>query len=293
MLIDFHTHTSASDGALDPRELLRRARDGGIQLLAITDHDTLAGYEAAAAYHRLNPGRTRLVSGVELSCRWSGTTIHVLGLGIDCKHPEMVRAMAIMAAARRQRGEMIARRLAALGFPGGLEGALEQAGSSQLGRPHFADWMVGQGHAKDHNQAYDRYLGQGKPGDVKECWPTLAEVVGWVEASGGTAVIAHPLKYRFTGLKLRRLVVDFMAAGGRGIEVRSGNQPPDQIKRIRRLADEFGLAVSVGSDFHRDVPYGAHLGVDTAPYEGLPGVWEQWVDASDRTPALQNGRDRL
>ena len=293
MLIDFHTHTSASDGALDPRELLRRAQDGGIQMLAITDHDTVAGYAAAAAYHSLNPGPTRLVPGVELSCLWSGATVHVIGLGIDCKHPAMVRGMTTMAAARRQRGEEIARRLAALGFPGGLEGALEKAGASHLGRPHFADWMVERGHAKDHHQAYARYLGQGKPGDVKVCWPVLAEVVGWVEASGGTAVIAHPLKYSFTGLKLRRLVVDFIAAGGGGIEARSGNQSPDQIKRIRRLAGEFGLAVSIGSDFHRDAPYGARLGVDTSPYEGLPGVWEQWVDASAHIPVLKQVRDSL
>jgi len=278
VLIDFHTHTSASDGALDPLELLRRAQEGGVQLLAITDHDTVAGYKAAAAYHRLHPGGVVLVPGVELSCQWSGATIHILGLGIQCEHPAMVRGMATMAAARRERGQVIARRLAALGFPGAYEGARLKAGASQLGRPHFADWMVEQGHARDHGQAFERHLGRGKPGDVKVCWPTLAEIVGWIGASGGTAVIAHPLKYQFTGLKLRRLVVDFLAAGGRGIEVRSGNQPRDQVQRVRRLAEEYGLAASVGSDFHRDAPYAAALGVDSSPYDGSPSVWEQWLD---------------
>ncbi len=119
---------------------------------------------------------------------------------------------------------MIASRLASRGFAGALQGALEQAGDSQLGRPHFAAWMVQQGHVRDHNQAFDQYLGQGKTGDVKAFWPELAEVTRWIVASGGAAVIAHPLKYRFTGMKLRRLVVDFVAAGGCGIEVLSGYQ---------------------------------------------------------------------
>ena len=103
-----------------------------------------------------------------------------------------------------------------------------QAGDSQLGRPHFAAWMVEQGHVADLNQAFDRYLGQGKTGDVKAFWPELAEVTGWIVAAGGVAVIAHPLKYRFTRMKLRRLVMDFMAAGGAAIEIISGRQTADQ-----------------------------------------------------------------
>ena len=104
MLIDFHTHTSASDGALDPCELVARALASDINLLAITDHDTVAGYEAAAAYHREHPGGMRLIPGIELSCQWSGTTIHILGLGIDCEHPAMRAAVAQMDTARQERG---------------------------------------------------------------------------------------------------------------------------------------------------------------------------------------------
>jgi len=277
VLIDFHTHTTASDGALDPRELMARALAAGVEVLAITDHDTVAGYEAAAAYHSRDAGGTRLIPGVELSCQWSGTTIHVLGLGIDCDHPAMQDALLRMAAARRERGETIAERLAKRGFPGALQGALALAGDSQLGRPHFAAWMVGQGHVRDENEAFDRYLGQGKPGDVKAFWPQLSEVVAWIVASGGTAVIAHPLKYRFTGMKLRRLVEAFAAAGGRGIEVLSGNQSRDQVDHLQRVASEYNLEVSAGSDFHRDTPYGAGLGVESAPFAGMRGVWERWA----------------
>lgn len=277
VLIDFHTHTLASDGALGPDALLCKARDEGVEMLAITDHDTIAGYVSVVAHHRRDPGGMRLISGVELSCVWSGATIHILGLGFDCQHPVMRAGMATMAVAREKRGEVIGERLARKGMPGALEGALATAGDSQLGRPHFAAWMVEQGHVGDHNQAFDRYLGQGKIGDVKVCWPELAQVVHWIVESGGAAVIAHPLKYRLTRSKLSRLIADFQAAGGVAIEVQSGRQSRDEISHLRRLAVEFGLEVSIGSDFHSEAPYRASLGVESSPFAGLPGIWERWA----------------
>jgi 3',5'-nucleoside bisphosphate phosphatase len=280
MLIDFHTHTTASDGALDPCELVARALDSHIELLAITDHDTMAGHKAAAAYHRESPGGMQLIAGIEFSCRWSGVTIHILGLDVDAEHPVMREALVTMAAARIERGEKIAKRLAARGFHGALEGALQEAGESQLGRPHFAAWMVAQGYVEDPNRAFDLYLGQGKTGDVKAFWPELAEVVGWIVAAGGAAVIAHPLKYRFTGMKLRRLIEAFVAAGGCGIEVLSGRQTRDQTAQLSRLARDYDLEVSLGSDFHRDAPYSAELGVESTPFDGLRCVWERWLPAA-------------
>ena len=276
VLIDFHTHTSASDGALSPCELMARAAASKVELLAITDHDTVAGYEAAAAYHTENPSGMRLIPGIEFSCQWSGVTIHILGLGVDCEHPVMRAGLERMAAARKERGAKIASRLESRGFDGALQGALMQAGDSQLGRPHFAAWMVEQGHVRDPNQAFDRYLGQGKIGDVKAFWPELAEVTQWIKSSNGVAVIAHPLKYRFTGTKLRRFIAAFVAAGGRGMEVLSGRQTSDQTKHLVRLARDFDLEVSVGSDFHRDAPYSAPLGVESAPFGHLRGVWQRW-----------------
>ena len=111
---------------------------------------------------------------------------------------------------------------------------------------------------------------------MKAFWPELAEVVGWIVASGGVAVIAHPLKYRFTGMKLRRLIAAFVAAGGRGIEVLSGRQTRDETAHLSRLARDYDLEVSLGSDFHRDAPYSAALGVESAPFQELRGVWERW-----------------
>ncbi|MBT5007842.1 MAG: PHP domain-containing protein [Halieaceae bacterium] len=275
MLIDFHTHTTASDGALTPAEMLGRAAEAGIELLAITDHDTMAGYLAAAALGAQYPN-VGLVPGVEYSCRWSGTTIHVVGLGMDCEHPAMREGLAMLGQARQERGIKIAQRLEAKGFPGALAGALAEAGESQLGRPHFASWMVGQGHVKDHSEAFDKYLGQGKTGDVKAFWPELADVVQWIVQAGGAAVIAHPLKYRFTRMKLRRLVIDFREAGGQAIEVLSGRQTPDQIGQLQRLANEFQLEVSAGSDFHRDGPYSPALGIELGRLQSPLGVWQRW-----------------
>lgn len=276
VLIDFHTHTNASDGALSPRELLGRARERQLAMLAITDHDTVAGYRTAAADYTESAGEMRLIPGVEFSCRWSGTTIHILGLGMDCDHRAMQEALQMLDTARVERGKTIAGRLEKLGFTGALAGARAEAGASQLGRPHFASWMVSCGHVSDHSEAFDKYLGQGKTGDVKAFWPELATVVRWIVDAGGVAVIAHPLKYKFTRMKLRRMVVDFMAAGGEAMELASGNQTSDQTAQLRRLATEFALEVSVGSDFHRDRTYSPQPGVELPRMDGLRGVWERW-----------------
>lgn len=272
MLIDFHTHTTASDGALSPAALLARAAERGVSLLAITDHDTVDGCVTAQQCLADFPG-LRLVSGIELSSQWSGCTVHVVGLGMDCDHPAMRAGLAHIDAARRERGHKIAERLASHGMHGALEGALALAGSSQLGRPHFADWMVQAGYVSDVRTAFHRWLGQGRIGDVKCCWPALVTAVQWVVAAGGIAVLAHPHHYRFTGMKLRRLVADFAAAGGGAIEVCSGRPVPAQVAHLRRLARDFALAVSAGSDFHRDGPYQTPIGVDATQYSDLDGVW--------------------
>jgi predicted metal-dependent phosphoesterase TrpH len=286
--IDFHTHSKASDGALTPAELLQRAVARDIELFALTDHDTVAGYREALAICQVEPGMPQLISGVEYSCRWSGTTIHIVGLGMDCDHPAMAEGLARLSTARGERGVKIAERLAKCGFEGALEGAREQAGSSQLGRPHFAAWMIEQGHVKDFNTAFDKYLGQGKTGDVKAFWPELAEVVNWIVAADGTAIIAHPLKYKFTRMKLRRLVIDFIAAGGGALEIQNGRQTADQTSQLSRLALEFKLAVSIGSDFHREGSYSPDVGVELPRLEGLEGVWERFL--SPQAGACSKGK---
>lgn len=271
MIIDFHTHSHASDGALSPQELLAQAGAAGISEFALTDHDTVAGYRLLLQQEL--PADLTLVAGVELSCEWGGATIHVLGLGMDIDNAQFVAGLAQLSAGRQERAQIIAARLEKVGMPGALEGAIVEAGESQLGRPHFAAWMVAQGHVSDINSAFDKYLGAGKLGDVKTCWPKLAEVVSWIVDAGGSAILAHPLKYKFTRSKLRRMLADLVAAGGAGMEVLSGRQQPDQTADLCKLARELDLLGSVGSDFHQEYQYGAALGVDIAR---LPADMKLW-----------------
>lgn len=268
--VDFHTHTLASDGALTPVELLDRASAAGLAMLAVTDHDTLAGYRDIR--DKAAEAGVQLVSGVELSSQWSGAGVHVVGLGFDVDAPALVEGIATLQAARVGRAQEIAARLEKRGYVGALAGALACAGASQIGRPHFARWMVQAGHVGDSAAAFDRYLGRGKIGDVKACWPSLASVTGWLVAAGGIAVLAHPLHYRFTRTKLRRLLAEFRAAGGRGLEILSGRQESTQTAALAKLAADFDLYASVGSDFHRDTPYGPSLGVESRHMKGVPNV---------------------
>ncbi len=264
MIIDFHTHSHASDGALAPRELLQEAAAAGVQQFALTDHDTVAGYRALVEDDGAVPAGMQLLAGTELSTLWSGVGIHVVGLGMDIDHPVLRAGLDVLDAARRERAGLIAARLERLGMPGALAGAQAAAGVSQIGRPHFAAWMVAQGHVKDANQAFDKYLGAGKTGDVKTCWPSLAEATGWIVAAGGTAVLAHPLKYRMTRAKLKRCLKDFASAGGSAMEVYSGRQTEEQTRDLCKLAVAQGLLASVGSDFHAHWDYGPRLGFDVS-----------------------------
>jgi len=274
LLVDFHTHTQASDGALEPSALLQRAEETGLAMLAITDHDTLAGYFAVSQQPST---QVSLIPGVELSCVWGATTIHVVGLAFDPKAASINAVVSQLQRARLDRAEKIAQRLEKRGMAGALAGAKANAQSSQLGRPHFARWMVEQGHVSDMNAAFDKFLGQGKVGDVKAFWPPLEDAVLAIVDAGGMAVLAHPLKYKFTRMKLNALCAAFKSAGGLSLEIINGNQTTDETKQLSLLAQKWGFAVSVGSDFHRDWQFGARIGVDSALAGGLPAVWEQFT----------------
>jgi predicted metal-dependent phosphoesterase TrpH len=253
-------------------ELLRRAKTAGVRKFALTDHDTTAGY--LSVRHTSEADDVGLISGVELSCRWATTAIHVVGLNFDADAPQMMAMVEQLTLSRQERAEKIAARLAGVGICGALEGAQAVAKESQIGRPHFATWMAEMGAVGSVTEAFDKYLGTGKIGDVKMFWPPLSDVVQAIRTSGGVAILAHPLKYRLTGMKLRALVNDFKTAGGGALEILNGRQPETDLKRLNQLADGCGLMRSVGSDFHRDFEYGPKLGIDV---ERLPDgiyVWD-------------------
>src|SRR5471032_1834920 len=222
MNVDLHCHSTASDGALAPAVLVARAHEHGVRVLALTDHDTLDGLEEArAAALALD---MQLVNGIELSCTWGGATIHVLGYGFDVNAPVLVEAIARLHDGRWLRAEEISRKLAIKGMPGALEGA--RAIQQELGdsgnapaRPHFADFLVRAGFVKDSAEAFRKWLGAGKLGDVKLHWPTLEDTVGTLRESGAWVSLAHPWHYDFTRSKRRKLIGDYIQAGGHAIEV--------------------------------------------------------------------------
>lgn len=283
MRVDLHCHSTASDGQLSPTALVERAHGRGVRVLALTDHDTLDGLpEARRAAQTLG---MELVDGVELSCTWGGATIHVLGYGFDATAEPLVKALDELHRARWTRAEEIGRRLEAKGMPGAFEGA--RAVQAELGdsenapaRPHFAEFLLRQGYVKDRAEAFRKWLGAGKLGDVKQHWPSLADAVGTLRAAGAWISLAHPYQYDFTRTKRRKLVADFIAAGGHALEVCNGPQPAEQVGVLSILVREFGLMVTAGSDFHGPSDW-SELGLYRSVPEDLPLLWPRFASAEN------------
>lgn len=271
MIADLHCHSNASDGSLSPPELVERARLQGVQMLAITDHDTLDGYWQVAPCEELD-----LVAGIELSCVWGKASVHIVGLNVDPMNSVLCEGIARQHEAREKRALVIAERLEKRGFTGSYEGALKLAAGGQLGRPHFAQFLVDSGQVGSFNEVFKKYLGAGKPGDVKALWPGMDEVVGWILASGGVPVLAHPLHYKMTATRLRGLLVDFKGSGGLALEVNSGQQAPDRTRYLSQLCQQFDLFASCGSDFHRPGQAWNELGTGSQLPASCRPVWSLW-----------------
>ncbi|MFL1466259.1 PHP domain-containing protein [Marinobacter sp. HN1S83] len=272
--IDLHCHSTASDGALAPADVVRRAVEQGVSHLALTDHDTIEGLPEAQA--AADASGITLISGTELSCLWKTQTIHVVGLDFDRDSPAFVEALARQHENRWARARMIDERLQKVGVADLLEKATDKAGGDVPGRPHFARVLVEEGKVKDSAQAFKRYLGAGKPGDVRAFWPELSEVVQWITEAGGVAVLAHPRKYRMTATKLRNLIHDFIRAGGRSIEVSTSGQSSGDLGFLAELCRRQELLASQGSDFHFPGAPWCELGNIVKMPDGLEPVWHHF-----------------
>jgi|TARA_Y100001968_G_C19380521_1_gene730075 predicted metal-dependent phosphoesterase TrpH len=240
----------------------------------LTDHDTIAGLEVARG--AASGSGLSLINGVELSCVWRSHTIHVVGLDFDERDPAFLAALERQNENRWQRARMIADRLSRLNVDQLLERATKVAGGDVPGRPHFAEVLVEDGVVPKVAHAFKRYLGTGKPGDVKACWPELPEVVQWIVAAGGIAVLAHPRKYRLTATRLRALTADFGRAGGQGIEVSVSGQSSGDLGFVAELARREKLWASQGSDFHFPGAPWCELGRIMKMPEGLEPVWHHF-----------------
>ncbi|MFL7011480.1 RNase RNM [Enterovibrio norvegicus] len=276
MLFDLHSHTTASDGRFSPAELVKRAVDFRVQVLAITDHDTVAGIVPAKQAVLEADLPLHIVNGIEISTVWQNKDIHIVGLNIDLDSPELNALIAQQAERRDVRAEQIAERLEKHRMPGALEGAKALAGDVPLTRAHFARWMVEQGHVKNMQAVFKKYLTRGNPGYVPPNWCTIAEAVDVIHKAGGQAVIAHPGRYKLTAKWLKRLLEAFKEAGGDGMEIVQPQQSPVERRQLADYAIHYGLLVSQGSDFHYPSPW-LELGRNLYLPKGCEGVWESWT----------------
>lgn len=271
---DLHTHSTASDGTLSPQELVRRAKQAGVSVLALTDHDTTEGI-AEAKYAALRHG-IDLVPGVEISVSWEPYVIHVVGLGVDTGCHVLQQGLARLREQRRERAMEMGRRLQKSGIDGAYDGAMELCNGRLISRTHFARFLVDSGYVDDEAKVFTKYLVSGKPGYVPGHWASLEEVVTWIRAAGGQAVIAHPARYPFTRTKLRTLIGEFKELGGDAIEVVSGNYTRDDCLTMARHAMDFGLMGSLGSDFHTPGHFRADIGRTHDLPDGVIPVWHDW-----------------
>jgi len=245
--VDLHLHSHHSDGLLSPSELAAVLAAHAIQFCALTDHDTVAGLdEFADAATKVG---ITTIPGIELSTDWRGKTLHVLALGIDPSAQIITEAVQHRLTVRRERAQQIASKLDRAGQPGSE--ALRRF--SQHGAPtrtHFAQALVALGAAASMDIAFKRWLSQGQPGYVKTEWPSLSDTLRTITQGGGTAVLAHPLRYRLSAGQRRTLLTDFKSDGGVAIEVVTGGAAMHQIETATGLALRAGLEASQGSDCH-------------------------------------------
>ncbi|NMH58866.1 PHP domain-containing protein [Alteromonas sp. MYP5] len=273
--IDLHSHTKLSDGHLSPEELVARAHTMQVDVLAITDHDTVAALKAAHEFQRSQSRHLRIVNGVEISCSWHGFDIHVVGLNIEPLNADIQTFLANQADIRHERALKIGEKLAKCGFEGVTEKALALAGGGQVTRAHFARVLVADYQVASMDTVFKKYLGKGKRAFYKAQWPEIKQAVAVIKQAGGQAVLAHPAHYDMSTKWLRRLVADFSYAGGDAIETAFPGMAADKRRIINELTTEHNLLASAGSDFHfpsRWTELGRNLHIDDA----LTPIWHNW-----------------
>jgi predicted metal-dependent phosphoesterase TrpH len=268
--IDLHVHTTASDGTQSPAEVVARAAELGVSTIAITDHDTVAGLDEAidAGAH----AGIEIVPGIELSVRAPQGQLHLLAYLPEPHPPTLVDVLADLQSARRERADRIADLLDRLGAPVDMDMVRAGAGSA-IGRPHLADGLVRAGHAKDRDDAFTRYLGDGGPAFVPHEMLSPDEAIALVTAAGGVTSIAHPGTLRLGRRGLEAFAARLRHRGLWGIEIYRAEHLPDYRHALAGIASRLGLVATGGSDFHGPRTGRGELG-DT----GVPGLPDTVAD---------------
>lgn len=254
MVADLHVHTTASDGRLSPAECVACARQAGLRVLAVTDHDTMDGLAEA---RRAAPADLQIIPGIEFGCRWPGSNreIHILGYGCDPTQGEFSAELRVLREERDRRAAAMVERLNRLGLLITLADVHRQAGQGTVGRPHVARALVERGCAADVADAFARYLNPGGAGYVEHYRPTPERAVALICAAGGVAVLAHPGMIADDALVRALLDLEL-----EGIEVYHPAHGAEEVRRYLDVARQRGLLVTGGSDFHGPGSEGAPIG---------------------------------
>lgn len=270
---DLHCHSTTSDGTLTPAELAARAHACGVDLWALTDHDSLDGQ--AAARDSAQALGLAWVSGVEVSVSFLGQTIHVVGLGVDIAHPGLLQLLQANRHSRIPRAQRMAQALEALGIADAYAGALQYSATpEQMSRTHFARYLVEIGRCSNMAEVFRRYLGDGKPGYVPQQWASLEDTLAAIAAAGGIAVLAHPGRYKLSPLQEGVLLDSFAQHGGHALEVATSAHSPAQLQHYAAIARARGWAASCGSDFHSPQESRYDLGQCPTLPPDLEPVWK-------------------
>jgi predicted metal-dependent phosphoesterase TrpH len=256
VILDLHTHSTASDGRLSPAELVEKAFRAGLGVMALTDHDTVSGLdEAGEAARTLGIG---FVRGVEIEIEWpeignmESREFHLLGLGIGKPGPKLQRILLELGHKRERRNRLIIERMREMGIDASLDEIREQSGVNYIGRPHFASYLISKKKVKDNNEAFRRYLANGKPLYVPKGGVKLLRAVKAIKESCGLSVVAHPVSLYISWGKLPVVFERFKQSGIDGIEAYHPNCTERESRRFIELAEAFNFYISAGSDYHSD-----------------------------------------
>ncbi len=277
--IDLHTHSTASDGTLTPTELVDLAHKKGLLALALTDHDTVVGL--AQAEQRAKERGLSFVPGVEISVKFDGPGhCHLLGYFIDYQHPNLVAVLRQLHEARERRNELMVEKLKELGVPVDMEELAKMAGGGEIGRPHMAKLLVKKGVVKDFDEAFEKYLGKGKPAYVPKARLSPEEAIEVIREAQGITSLAHPYYLGLSREETREYVAYLKGLGLSAIEAYYTDHDEEYTAFCLEMAEEFGLLVSGGSDFHGankpEIELGRGKGNLFVPYEVYEKLYTFW-----------------
>jgi hypothetical protein len=280
--IDLHIHSRASDGTLSPAEIIALASRLNLRAISITDHDSIAGSREALLGGI--PNRLGFLTGVEISAEpppsYTGAgSIHILGYGFRLDDPELNRTLERLQDSRRGRNPEIVARLNKLGIPIRIEEVEREAADGQPGRPHIAKLLIKKGVVKTMDDAFDRYLGNGKPAYVDKFRIEFNQAIGLINAAGGIPVLAHPCLLEVESVEqLDDLLQEMMSMGLKGLEVYYPQHSPEQTRQYADLAARHRLLMTGGTDFHGDIQPEIQLGIGKGDFHVPFGLYEKLIE---------------